>query len=157
MSFWETSLELIKVLGYNYFNSVKFTNHDLINDVTDFLSSFLLFWLKNWKSSVIANWYRALLTGGLSFAGLLRLNGVRSAAKGRVDRCLARAAAAVSAADPTCSPVYSAHYHSQKLLVYCLLRSWTKSKFLPAKCHFRWNVGIWPEFTNLVVKIFGST
>ena len=28
-------------------------------------------------------------------------NGIRSAAKGRVDRCPARAAAAVSAADPT--------------------------------------------------------
>ena len=37
------------------------------------------------------------------------LNGIRSAAKGRVDRCPARAAAAVSAADPTFRPEYSAH------------------------------------------------
>ena len=36
--------------------------------------------------------------------------GIRSAAKGRVDRCPARAAAAVSAADPTFRPEYSAHY-----------------------------------------------
>ena len=50
-----------------------------------------------------------MLTGGLSFAGLLRLNGVRSAAKGRVDRCPARATAAVSAADPTFRPEYSAY------------------------------------------------
>ena len=36
-------------------------------------------------------------------------NGIRSAAKGGVDRCPARAAAAVSAADPTFRPEYSAH------------------------------------------------
>ena len=36
-------------------------------------------------------------------------NGIRSAARGRVDRCPARAAAAVSAADPTFRPEYSAH------------------------------------------------
>ena len=34
-------------------------------------------------------------------------NGIRSAAKGGVDRCPARAAAAVSAADPTFRPEYS--------------------------------------------------
>ena len=36
-------------------------------------------------------------------------NGIRSATRGRVDRCPARAAAAVSAADPTFWPEYSAH------------------------------------------------
>ena len=39
-------------------------------------------------------------------------NGIRSAAKGRVDRCPARAAAAVQPADPTFRPEYSAHYRA---------------------------------------------
>ena len=40
-------------------------------------------------------------------------NGIRSAARGRVDQCPARAAAAVSAADPTFRPEYSAHLSSE--------------------------------------------
>jgi len=46
-------------------------------------------------------------------------NGIRSAARGRVYRCPARAAAAVSAADPTFRPEYSAHWFV-KLKVWIL-------------------------------------
>ena len=49
-------------------------------------------------------------------------NGIRSAARGRVDRCPARAAAAVSAADPTFRPKYSAHLKS---LLQTALAPWS--------------------------------
>ena len=55
------------------------------------------------------NWVSVLTQGEeflVDFCRKTLPNGVRSAAKGRVDRCPARAAAAVSAADPTFRPKY---------------------------------------------------
>ena len=89
-------------------------NHQRNN--TYLLHNYFTQWLKYSLYFLVEQTLHSLIPVHAGQAGQQRKNHIanefRSAAKGRVDRCPARAAAAVSAADPTFRPEYSAHCHA---------------------------------------------